>query len=354
VSANAGRLDVLVRSIDDRLWWKRWDSQTGWTNYVPLGGLLTSNPAAASAGTARIDAFYVQDGAGLWYRQRPASRPKGDFDGDGRGDYARFRPSTNTWTVRPRTGLPDLTFTFSSGHVAGKPDDFDNDLKADPVVFNNSTTTWTVMPSLKGGTETQVWGLSSDVRPNGDYDGDGLADWVVYRPSTGNWHIGLSHPNTAGFVGPAWPNPINWGLPGTDIPVEGDYDGDGRTDLATYRPTNNRWYLNRSSAGLIDVGHGASGDVPIPADYDGDGKTDLTVFTPSTGVWSIFRSSDLVVTTTTLGNSSSRLVPKDYDGDGKSDVAIFNPSNGVWTFRPSSGGGDVFTSAFGLSTDTVF
>jgi hypothetical protein len=57
-----------------------------------------------------------------------------------------------------------------------------------------------------------------------------------------------------------------------------DFDGDGKTDLAVYRPSEGNWYLNRSTAGFTAVHWGISTDVIVPGDYDNDLKTDLAVF----------------------------------------------------------------------------
>ena len=65
--------------------------------------------------------------------------------------------------------------------------------------------------------------------------------------------------------------------------VPGDFDGDGDTDAAVFRPSTGRWYIR----GITNFPYGASGDIPVPGDYDGDGDTDAAVFRPSTGRWYI-------------------------------------------------------------------
>lgn len=174
-----------------------------------------------------------------------------------------------------------------------------------------------------------------------NFDGDVKSDVSVFRPTNGVWYsINSSNGNSPAF---------QFGASGDKI-VSGDYDGDGITDVAVFRPLNGVWYINKSSGGVVSAQFGANGDIPVVGDYDGDLKSDLAVWRPSNRVWYIWRSSNGTFDIRQFGLSDDKIAQADYDGDGKTDIAVWRPSNGVWYIWRSSDNNFSFIS-FGLSGD---
>jgi C1A family cysteine protease len=62
---NANSLDLFFRRNDSALWWKHWDGTT-WSTSTSLGGILTSDPAAASPGNSLTDVFVRGTDGAIW------------------------------------------------------------------------------------------------------------------------------------------------------------------------------------------------------------------------------------------------------------------------------------------------
>lgn len=171
-------------------------------------------------------------------------------------------------------------------------------------------------------------------RARNDYDGDGrsdIADAYLSADNVFNWNIIKSRCTDS--------TQTRWGG-GSDIPISGDFDGDGKTDYGVF--SNGIWNILKSSTGnssSYSIAWGSAGDTPVVGDFDGDGRSDITVF--SGHDWKILKSSSYFTQSIThqMGNQAAGDIPVvgDFDGDGKSDIAVFS---GQYWYILKSGTGD--------------
>jgi hypothetical protein len=233
----------------------------------------------------------------------------------------------------------DVTVFLNTPNPQRYYTDFDADGKSDFTIFRPSNGMWWTLFSGNNSFRNQQFGLATDIVVNGNFDGDNKTDLGVFRD--GIWYIQQS--GNGAF------RAESWGKAG-DIPVPADYDNDGLMETAVFRPSDGKWYI-RNVNGMITVSNfGIAEDKPIAADYDGDGKADIAVFRPSNSTWYIYLSLTNQLNAQPFGIAGDKPIPADYDGDGKSDIAFFRPSSGIW-YILQSGNNLVRSEQFGTSTD---
>jgi hypothetical protein len=237
--------------------------------------------------------------------------------------------------------------------------DFNGDGFTDLVGRVQQTGQWFVaLSDGKGHFTTALWdGWSPNIAwadvVVGDFTGDGKDDLAGRDPTTGNWFVDRS--SGAAFQPPqlwaAWNPAVTW----TSVLV-GDFNGDGKRDIAGRIEESGAWFVNVSTGAAFapQFWDAWAADVPgsvdwadvTAGDFNGDGKTDLAGRLRETGQWFVASYTGAAFATQLWDAWSPDatgtldwvdVVAGDFTGDGKTDLAGRLRETGQWFVASSTG-----------------
>jgi hypothetical protein len=180
-------------------------------------------------------------------------------------------------------------------------------------------------------------GGAGDIPVVGDWNGDGKSEvginhrgfWILDYNGNGRWD------------GPAIDRFIALGGNAGEVPVMGDWNGDGRTKVGFF--WNGFWALDYNGNGqwdgtsggdrFIGLG-GVAGDVPVVGDWNGDGWTDVGIFRNGifaldfngNGQWDGENAGDRYFV---WGQAGDTPVVGDWNGNGRATYVGVN-HQGFW------------------------
>lgn len=275
----------------------------------------------------------------------------GDFDGDGLTDYALFTPSTGQWNVRSSTPPGNIS-TFQFGQNGDIPliGNWSTSFTAETAVFRPSNGNWYVR--FQDGTSASLpWGTNGDIPLIGAWSGQ-MRDEVVFRPSNGAWYIRFGDTGAT--------TTVYWGGGGTntsDIPLVGNFGGNGMIDQVAYRPSNGGWYVRDGKSGnplgtfYWGGGPGYTNDIPLIGAWSGQMR-DAVIFRPSTATWYIRFGDTGQSTTLQFGQNGDQPMIGNIFGNGMVDQIVFRPSTGMWYVRDGINGA-IYSFAFGSNQSSL-
>jgi hypothetical protein len=332
-----------------------------------------------------------------------------DADGDGMADVIAIRPRSVDVALSTGTALAPLVPWLGSKFVGREGTffaDVDGDGRSDGIRLE-SDGAWIVRSTGMGFAAEERWYEGRLQGPSetfaADADGDGRHDIVAVNPSgvrvalsTGSgfmppttWYTGQFRADVNMTVAPepsashavARPTTVgvfrgvgDWGewllrssntvgdpdvtvsfATTYDIPVVGDWDGDGTFTIGIFRPARSAvnpgefalWFLrNSNSPGGTDIPefvYGAEFDIPVVGDWDGDGQTTVGVYRPPAtkgnqsdeGEWFLRNSNSegMADAIFYFGRTEDAPVAGDWDGDSITTVGLFRRADGQWLLR---------------------
>lgn len=301
-----------------------------------------------------------------------------ECSGDGQLCYA---PLDFDWTdasanVHNFTGTGSVSWVYSTPRTTSTMAvDLNGDGKTDLITQNDAQSSWNVCMYTDAQANCSTWtspvrsGLNGrdDLLKFADFDGDGKADLVHVSSSTQDFALVRSTGN--GFSSEqTLVSPSGWkGLDGGYSYTVGDFDGDGRADLALYNGSDQagfgKWiFCSLKTNGLfscsseiaLSSGQGSanSGFDLTVADFNGDGRADFGFHDNNSPDWHICLSTSNAIGTfsfscgglvTATNSDAPKTHVADVNGDGLADLlapaADFTVVNGHWTVCLSKGDG---------------
>jgi hypothetical protein len=194
------------------------------------------------------------------------------------------------------------------------------------------------------------FGITGDMPITGDWNNNGISEIGVFRPSTHLFY--LDYNGNGAWNGAAVDRSYNFGITG-DIPITGDWNNDSKSEIGVFRNSTHLFYLDYNGNGAwngaaVDrtYNFGINGDIPITGDWNNDGISEIGVFRPTThlfyldyngnGAW----NGAAVDRTYNFGITGDMPISGDWNSDGRTDIGVFRPSthlfyldyngNGAW------------------------
>ena len=290
----------------------------------------------------------------------------GDFNGDGKSDIVSFtRGNAGDVFVALSDGSKfkgtgaKWHDNFCTGTEIPLVGDFNGDGKDDIATFTRGSA-MDVFVALSDGSKFNGTGVKwhdnfctgTEIPLVGDFNGDGKDDIVTFTRGTAmDVFVALS--DGSKFTGTA----VKWHdnfCTGTEIPLVGDFSGDGKADIATFtRGTSGEVFVAKST-GTAFTGTGAKwhdkfcygSEIPVAGDFNGDKKCDILTFLlnatadvyGATSSGKAFSGSGVKVHDW-FGLPNEIPMTGDFNGDGKADLITF-----LRNTQPEPGKGDVYVA----------
>jgi hypothetical protein len=174
-------------------------------------------------------------------------------------------------------------------------------------------------------------GIPGDIPITGDWSGSGTTNVGVYRSSNGLFILDYDGDGQLTAADKVYN--LGVGIQAGDVPVVGDWNGDGRTKVGLFRQ-GFFWILDTNGNGTFDQSvdtafafGGVAGDVPIVGDWNGTGTSKVGVFRAGF-LWILDANNNHTVDAGDQvfpfgGVPGDVPIVGDWNGDGRTKVGVF-------------------------------